>query len=81
MRGSDVFIVQPTCIPVNDNLMELLIITDHFDHFHGIGAWALLGDNCQAGADALAEFVGAAHATGIWRDDNRVFEVEPTHVF
>ncbi|MEY2845363.1 MAG: hypothetical protein RL076_909 [Chloroflexota bacterium] len=28
VRGSDVFIVQPTCIPVNDNLMELLIIID-----------------------------------------------------
>ena len=28
MRGSDAYIVQPTCTPVNDNLMELLIITD-----------------------------------------------------
>lgn len=27
-RGSDVFVVQPTCHPVNDNLMELLIIVD-----------------------------------------------------
>ncbi len=28
VRGADVFIIQPTCSPVNDNLMELLIIID-----------------------------------------------------
>ena len=28
VRGVDVFIIQPTCVPANDNLMELLIITD-----------------------------------------------------
>jgi ribose-phosphate pyrophosphokinase len=28
VRGMDVFVVQPTCPPVNDNLMELLIIID-----------------------------------------------------
>ncbi len=28
VRGADVFIVQPTCPPVNDSLMELLIMTD-----------------------------------------------------
>ncbi len=30
MRGSDVFVVQPTCTPVNENLMELLIMLDAF---------------------------------------------------
>jgi ribose-phosphate pyrophosphokinase len=30
VRGSDVFIVQPTCNPVNENLMELLILLDSF---------------------------------------------------
>ena len=30
VRGSDVFIVQPTCEPVNENLMELLIMLDAF---------------------------------------------------
>ncbi len=29
-RGQDIFIVQPTCQPVNDNLMELLIMIDAF---------------------------------------------------
>jgi ribose-phosphate pyrophosphokinase len=29
-RGNDVFIIQPTCSPVNDNLMELLIMIDAF---------------------------------------------------
>ena len=28
VRGRDVFIVQPTCIPTNDNLMELMVMTD-----------------------------------------------------
>lgn len=28
VRGCDAFIIQPTCSPVNDNLMELLIMTD-----------------------------------------------------
>ena len=30
IRGDDVFIVQPICNPVNENLMELLIIIDAF---------------------------------------------------
>ena len=28
VRGADVFIIQPTSYPVNDNLMDLLIIID-----------------------------------------------------
>ena len=28
VRGKDVFLIQPTCPPVNDNLMELLIFID-----------------------------------------------------
>ncbi|WP_273479776.1 ribose-phosphate pyrophosphokinase-like domain-containing protein, partial [Acetivibrio straminisolvens] len=28
VRGSDVFIIQSTCPPVNDNLVELLIMID-----------------------------------------------------
>ncbi|MFH1878077.1 MAG: ribose-phosphate pyrophosphokinase [Candidatus Omnitrophota bacterium] len=28
VRGKDVFVVQPTCCPANDNLMELLIMID-----------------------------------------------------
>lgn len=30
VRGMDVFIVQPTCRPVNDNIMELVIMIDAF---------------------------------------------------
>jgi ribose-phosphate pyrophosphokinase len=30
VRGADVFIIQPTCPPVNENLMELLIMIDAF---------------------------------------------------
>src|SRR4030066_450322 len=28
VRGHDVFVLQPTCTPVNDNLMELLLMID-----------------------------------------------------
>jgi len=28
VRGADVFVVQPTCTPTNDNIMELLILMD-----------------------------------------------------
>src|ERR671914_2594294 len=30
VRGTDVFVIQPTCPPVNDNLMELLVMIDAF---------------------------------------------------
>jgi ribose-phosphate pyrophosphokinase len=30
VRGTDVFVIQPTCRPVNENLMELLIMLDAF---------------------------------------------------
>ncbi|MCL6636003.1 MAG: ribose-phosphate pyrophosphokinase-like domain-containing protein, partial [Peptococcaceae bacterium] len=28
VRGADVFVIQPTCTPVNENLMELLVMID-----------------------------------------------------
>lgn len=28
VRGKDVFVLQPTCVPTNDNLMELMIMVD-----------------------------------------------------
>src|SRR5260221_4619464 len=30
VRGSDVFVVQPTCFPVDEHLMELLLLVDAF---------------------------------------------------
>ncbi|HEV3203512.1 MAG TPA: ribose-phosphate pyrophosphokinase [Gemmataceae bacterium] len=30
VRGRDIFVVQPTCPPVNENLMELLVMLDSF---------------------------------------------------
>jgi ribose-phosphate pyrophosphokinase len=30
VRGADIFVVQPTCPPVNDNLMELVLLIDAF---------------------------------------------------
>ncbi len=28
VRGKDVFVLQPTCSPTNDNIMELLVLVD-----------------------------------------------------
>ena len=28
VRGKDVFVLQPTCAPTNDNLMELIVMID-----------------------------------------------------
>jgi len=30
VRGSDIFLIQPTCVPVNETLMELLVMLDAF---------------------------------------------------
>jgi len=35
VRGTDVFLIQPTCCPVNNNLMELLIMIDAFKRSSG----------------------------------------------
>ena len=29
VRGKDVYIIQPTCMPVNENLVELLLMVRH----------------------------------------------------
>ena len=34
VRGKDVFIIQSTCNPTNENLMELLIIFQVVQHLH-----------------------------------------------
>ena len=65
VRGRDVFLVQPTCPPVNDNLMELLIMVDSFKRASAARITAVLpyygyarqdrkdvgprADHCQAG--------------------------------
>ena len=28
VRGKDCFVIQPTCAPTNDNLMELIVMVD-----------------------------------------------------
>jgi ribose-phosphate pyrophosphokinase len=42
VRGRDIFIVQPTCPPVNDNLMELLIMIDSFKRASAVRITAVL---------------------------------------
>ena len=36
VRGEDVFVIQSTSYPANDNLMELLIITDSIEQPHEV---------------------------------------------
>jgi ribose-phosphate pyrophosphokinase len=42
VRGRDIFLVQPTCPPVNDNLMELLTMVDSFKRASAARITALL---------------------------------------
>src|SRR4051794_28075032 len=42
VRGRDVFVVQPTCHPVNENIMELLIILDSLKRASAARATAVL---------------------------------------
>jgi ribose-phosphate pyrophosphokinase len=42
VRGTDVFIVQPTCPPVNDTLMELLIMTDALKRSSAVSITAVM---------------------------------------
>ena len=37
VREKDIFLVQPTCHPVNQSIMELLILTDAFKRASEIG--------------------------------------------
>jgi len=39
VRGRDVFIIQPTCSPVNRHLMELLIMIDAFKRASANANW------------------------------------------
>ena len=42
VRGLDTYVVQPTCSPVNDNLMELLIVCDALRRASAAGICAVL---------------------------------------
>lgn len=42
VRGKDVFIIQPTCPPVNSNLMELLIMIDAFKRASAVRITAVM---------------------------------------
>ncbi len=42
VRGMDVYVVQPTCSPVNDNLMELLIMCDALRRASATGITAVI---------------------------------------
>ena len=62
VRGSDVFIVQSTCNPVNDNLMELIIM---IDAFRRASAGNALAAAFLAAGGAVLSRSGAGAAAGI----------------
>ena len=47
VRGDDVFIIQPICNPVNENLMELLIIIDAFKRASAKSITAVMQDRTE----------------------------------
>ena len=51
VRGCDVFIIQPTCRPVNENLMELLIMLDAFKRSSAFRVTAVMPYYAYARAD------------------------------
>ena len=53
VRGSDVFVIQPLCRPVNENLMELLITLDAFKRRVPITAKLVADLISRAGADRV----------------------------
>ena len=61
VRGRDVFIVQPTCPPANDSLMELLVMVDACRrasagaHHRGGAVLRLLAPGPPAARDALGD--------------------------
>ena len=50
-------------------------IADHLEHLGHVGLRALLGDDRQPGAYALAKAIGAAYATGVGRDHHQLRQV------
>ncbi len=51
VRGKDVFIIQPTCSPTNENLMELLVMTDALKRASASRITAVLPYYCYARQD------------------------------
>ena len=43
VRGRDVFVLQPTCAPANENFMELLILVDAFKRASAQSITAVIG--------------------------------------
>ena len=57
IRGSDVFVVQPTCRPVDDTLMELLLLIDALNLIRRVYA-------AHPGAEGEEKAAGARESCG-----------------
>ena len=52
VRGKDIFVLQSTCAPTNDNLMELLVMVDALKRSSAARASAASASNCGCRADS-----------------------------
>jgi ribose-phosphate pyrophosphokinase len=62
IRGCDVFLVQPTCPPVNDHLMELLVTIDACRRASARSITAVLPYYGYARADRKTQVCSASRA-------------------
>ena len=65
VRGCDVFLLQPTCPPANENLMELLIMIDACRRASAKNITAVIPYFGYARADRKASFISRLFSTSI----------------
>ena len=79
VRGKDVFVVQPTCAPTNDNLMELLVMIGWADEVRRlkVRANAETPQDCKVAREFGAEGVGLCRTEHMFFDAARITAVVP----
>ena len=79
VRGEDVFVIQPTCSPVNDHVMELLIMLDAFRRADEVEKLLRVVPGGE-GVEGLHDVVHrdeVARLSAVLVDDGRVVVQEP----
>ena len=71
VRGRDVFVVQPTCPPVNENIMELLVILDSLKRASAGRVTAGPGDTITGSQAASTSSASAAASSRLMPGSGR----------
>uniref|UniRef100_A0A2N9HU06 ribose-phosphate diphosphokinase n=1 Tax=Fagus sylvatica TaxID=28930 RepID=A0A2N9HU06_FAGSY len=78
VRGCDIYLIQPTCPPANENLMELLIMIDAcrrasaktitavIPYFGTMEIWQTWGDVCESPMSSSSNSTSLSHKNGQW---------------